>query len=149
MILTVHSNRTVTILYPTASNAQNQMVVNFDRLRPYFSPLLLDQHQVQDKVPQSILCHRLHNGVDQYKVKWLSSTPLLDSWVDASTLPPELINSFFQKHNTNFQFVFQAREVLQPPMSVCSVSSMFKRTYSKQGISPSVVSCLTTLPWAV
>ena len=36
VILSVNDNKAVTILYPTPTNARAQLLVNVDRLRPYF-----------------------------------------------------------------------------------------------------------------
>ena len=94
------SAKQVTLLIPRPENARFQQVVSVARLRPYTSPLqqLWLNHGTGWKFPHSVYERRLNNGHEEFRVRWLALKPTADSWVDASSLPEHVKQSFWRNH---------------------------------------------------
>ena len=96
LILEVNNNKTATLLYPRSTDVRGTIVVNVDRLRRYQTPLLQSLSSCK-KIVQQVLSRKLQNGQELFKVRWLSLTPVEDSWVPAAQVPANLLDLFYRR----------------------------------------------------
>ena len=90
-------NKTVLLQYPRAGNPADDRIVNVDRLRRYESPLLYETSEKPDaRIPQQVLARRIHNGVEEFRIRWLAPMPVPDSWVPRGRVEPELLARFYR-----------------------------------------------------
>ena len=99
LILEIFSNRNVKILYPSITQPRQELRVSFDRIRRYTCPIYMPWLQSGHpfKFPKFILAKRIRNGESSYKVQWLSTTQIPDTWEPADKLPPQLIFNYEQQ----------------------------------------------------
>jgi hypothetical protein len=101
LILDISPNKTATLLKPNKHDPRATIVVNVDRLRRYLAPIgdAFVNPSIR-KFPVTLLSSKMVNGIEHFKVRWLSIKPVPDSWEPASSLPSHLINSFYRRNTT-------------------------------------------------
>ena len=93
----VFDNKTVLLQYPRAGNPADDKIVNVDRLRRFEAPLLRVTSERPDaKIQQQVVARRIHNGVEQYKIRWLAPLPTPDTWIPRGRVEPELLARFYR-----------------------------------------------------
>ena len=95
-ILHVHSRTRLEVLLPARTNPRRTFVVHPDRLRRYLVPFHQPwQREGQPfRFPLAVVNKKFRHGTAEYKVNWLSVTPMADSWERADRLPVHLTETF-------------------------------------------------------
>ena len=95
-VLRVESPTRIVVLSPNRRNPRNVTTVHPDRLRRYVVPFCQEWQRSDRpfKFPRELLSRRVQRGVIQYRVRWLSVEPTVDSWEEAGKLPVHLTETY-------------------------------------------------------
>ena len=99
VVAKVNTNKTVEIIYPFEIDPRGRLLVNVDRLRRYIAPitdaLLGDKRSTC--FPMSLLSRKMQNGLEWFRVRYLSLEPKPDVWLPAEKVPAYLKDSFYRR----------------------------------------------------
>jgi hypothetical protein len=115
IILDIFPNRNVKLLCQHQNQPRFELRVSFDRIRrfslPIYMPWILPGKPF--KFPNFILAKKIRNSAVYYKIQWLSTLPVPDSWEPTEKLPPQLVYNYEHKLLNKSALPLQPRLPLQ------------------------------------